>query len=310
MFNQADFEEATQLNVKLNVPGSSLTTIKIGGPIRFLIDVSSVPQLSRTVEYLHENHIQYRILGAGSNLLISDDGVSEPVIRLSGDFDKVTVMSPRIVVGGGASLMRASRDMSAHGLAGLEFAAGIPGSFGAAVRMNAGAHGSDIAAVFESALVVNEDGSTQLMNLSDLQFSYRRSALRPSQIVAEATLLLCPDSPDAINTRRTEALESRKRTQPLQMPSCGSVFKNPKEGAAGHFIEMAGLKGFRRGGAQISEKHANWIVNPERQAKAADVLYLIKLCQEEVLNKFKVHLEPEVIHWQPFTLPTDTQPLG
>jgi UDP-N-acetylmuramate dehydrogenase len=297
MFDPAAFESQTGIPVKLDVPGCLLTTIKIGGKVSYLIELSSLEDLCRAVRYFKLHLTPFKVLGAGSNLLISDKGVADPVIRLGGELAKLQVTDLTAIVGGGASLMRVSRDMVTYGLAGLEFAAGIPGTFGAAVKINAGAHGWDMSSVVESAVVVNEDGSSQRISCADFKYDYRSSALRPGQIVAEVTLKLRRDTSEQISLRRTNALEIRKNTQPLQLPSFGSVFKNPLGSPAALYIEKAGLKGVVQGGAQISEMHANWIVNPNRQASSEDVEYLIKLCQETVLKKFKIQLETEVVRW-------------
>lgn len=297
MFDLGKFTSETGLLVKQDVPGSLLTTVKIGGKISYLVDLNTVDDVLRAIQFFYRERVNYRILGAGSNLLIADHGVADPVIRLSGDLTRITVEETRVVAGGGASLMRGSRDMIAHGLAGLEFAAGIPGTFGAAVRMNAGAHGYDMSTVIESISVVNPDGELQRLSNKDLKFDYRFSALRSNQLVTEVNMLLKPDSPEMITLRRNKALDSRKATQPLQLPSFGSVFKNPDGYPAAKYIEKAGLKGLVCGGAQISEMHANWIVNPHRQATAENVESLIKTCQDRVFSLFKLRLETEVVRW-------------
>ncbi len=297
MFNVEDFTSKTNIAVKTNVPGGDLTTVKVGGPVHFLIPLQSVQDACAAIKYFQLNSRSYRILGAGSNLLIPDSGVFDPVVQLTGELATYSVDGTFVRAGGGVSLMRLSRDMCNLGLSGLEFAGGIPGSIGGAVRMNAGAHKGDMSQIVIDAQVVSSTGELQTFTASQLEFAYRKSSLAPDQIVVMVLLKLSPSSKEETTKRRAENLEARKSTQPLQLPSFGSVFKNPPGESAGALIEQAGLKGTQIGGAAVSEKHANWIVNPERKASAADVVALIEKCQSEVLKRFNIELHPEVVRW-------------
>lgn len=294
---------STSISVRQAVPGSSLTTFAIGGVCRAVAEPHSVSDLSILIRMLGDAAIPWSILGAGSNVLVNDEGIGHWIIRLGRGFRTLEELSRdsssvRFSVGGSYSLMSLSRELSGRGFAGLEFAGGIPASFGGAVRMNAGAHAGEIADVLESVIVVDREGRIQELTCAQLQYSYRHSALPADSIVVSGRLRLTVDDPLRIAEKRTHCLEERKLRQPLTLPSAGSVFKNPSpQQSAGWLIEQCGLKGRSIGGARISEKHANWIVNESRSARAADVRELIQLCQGEVQEKFGVPLQTEVIFW-------------
>lgn len=282
-----------------SIPGASVTTYAIGGPIEFLCEAQSIEQLSHLVAFCTRNQLPTRFLGAGSNVLIADDGLSGVVVRLGRSFRTVTPLGEaRFAVGGAMSLMSLSRELSDSGFSGLEFAGGIPASFAGAVRMNAGAHGGEIGSLLESVSILLPDGRSEVLGVQDLRFSYRHSEFPLGSCIVSATLRLAPGDKVRTATLRREHLAERKRRQPLTVPSAGSVFKNPSsEKSAGFLIEAAGLKGTEIGGATISNLHANWIVNEQRNAKASDVRDLIALCRERVLNNFNVNLEPELQIW-------------
>jgi UDP-N-acetylmuramate dehydrogenase len=200
-------------------------------------------------------------------------------------------------VGAGASLMRVARDLSGAGYAGLEFAGGIPASIGGAVYMNAGAHGGEMSSIITRVRVCQPDGSIDELVHRDLPVAYRRGGIPDGAIVMGAWLQLVEGDRDSIEKRRQTFLEHRKQTQPLHLPSAGSVFKNPPGLVAGRLIEEAGLRGTKRGGAQISPQHGNWIVNPDRTALASDVLYLMELCRSRVLEQTTILLETEQKMW-------------
>ena len=297
MFDASEFTKYSGLEVKSGSLGSGLTTIKIGGPIKNLIDVATLGQVQTAIRFMKRNDVEYRVIGAGSNLLIPDEGVMHPVLRLGGEMMKLTLLKNIVTVGAAASMMRASRDMCGAGLSGLQFAGGIPGTFGGAIRMNAGAHGNDMSALVESVLVVNEDGGIQTLTKDEIKFDYRKTGLRPGQVIIEAKLKLREGDPEQISKERAIFLEHRKATQPLQVPSCGSIFKNPLIESAGSMLEKAGFKGFRCGGAVISEMHANWIVNPDRRAKAVEVNLLIEHCQKVIKKTRNINLVAELVRW-------------
>jgi UDP-N-acetylmuramate dehydrogenase len=209
--------------------------------------------------------------------------------------DTLSIDQDIVTVGAGFSMIKLATIVANKGLSGLEFAGGIPGTVGGAVYMNAGAHGSDISSVLESAQILFEDGKIKVLKREELCFSYRTSVLqgRRRGICLEATFKLKHGDRDEIMKLMTAHKDYRRKTQPLQQPCCGSVFRNPKPYSSGQLIERAGLKGYRVGDAQISTKHANFIVNLG-QAKAKDVLILIKHIQETIFSLYGVELQPEV----------------
>ena len=278
---------------------SRLTTLAIGGPLKYLFEPHSIEELSALVSALKQNQLSYMLLGAGSNALIPDEGVGEVVIRLGRGLRFLEALGEEsFKVGANTSVMWLSRELSEQGYAGLEFAGGIPASLGGAVKMNAGAHGGEFSSVIHEVHCVDDEGNESTLGVDELQYSYRHSALPKGWIVAAATLKLSKDDPEAVRERRLENLEYRKRTQPLQLPSAGSVFRNPTDApAAGKLLEDLGLKGHTHGGAMISELHGNWIVNPKREARYGDVLALIELCQERVAKAHGIELIPEVLVW-------------
>jgi UDP-N-acetylmuramate dehydrogenase len=242
---------------------------------------------------------QVRVLGFGSNVLVGDQGIRGWIVRLGQSLRSVERLEgDRFVIGGGASLMAVSRKISGDGFSGLEFAAGIPASFGGAVFMNAGAHGSEIADRIERVSVVMTDGSFVVFERNELPWRYRHSGLPGSAVVISVELGLPSGDKERIVRACGDNLAHRKNTQPLSLPSAGSVFKNPSpELPAGKLLEAAGLKGVSVGGAMVSSLHANWIVNPDKRASASDILALISLCQERVREQSGIELEPEVRLW-------------
>jgi UDP-N-acetylmuramate dehydrogenase len=297
------FTELSQLApVRRDVLGSDLTTFAIGGELSLLVEPQDLSQLLAVSKFLAAADLPWRVLGAGSNLLISDQGVKAVVLKLGKGFRTLSSIEhgrvPGLIeVGGAASLMTLSRSMSEQGLSGLEFAGGIPASIGGAVFMNAGAHGGEIGAVLkEVAFVI--DGEEHRVAAKTLPFSYRHSGIDPKAIVTSAIFELTPGDREKIIAHRAECLRERKLRQPLNSPSAGSVFRNPAPDApAGRLIESCGLKGQELGGAQISEMHGNWIVNPRRVATSKDVQELISLCIQTVNQMHGVTLRPEVVSW-------------
>jgi UDP-N-acetylmuramate dehydrogenase len=261
--------------------------------------VESLWELQAVQKLLATEKQQTRVLGFGSNVLVADQGIRGWVVRLGQSFRSVERLEgDRFIIGGGASLMSVARKISGDGFSGLEFAAGIPASLGGAVFMNAGAHGAEIAERLERVSVVMSDGSFRVFERDELPWKYRHSGLPREATVISAELTLPSGDKERIARACSDNLAHRKNTQPLSLPSAGSVFKNPSpELSAGKLLEDAGLKGVSVGGAMISSLHANWIVNPDRRASASDVLALISLCQERVSERSGIDLEPEVRLW-------------
>lgn len=304
--------------------GAELCSMRTGGEVT-LVEPNSFEDLAELVRRFRAHGLKFRLLGAGSNVLIPDAGLSEPVLRLGREFarwcfgrdflcsssDQLPKGDPRITALGGAALMGLSRSLSKLGFGGLEFAAGIPASLGGALRMNAGAHGEAIGQLLESALVLTASGDLHERSQAELGFAYRHSALGSEEIVVAAVLALVPGDAQAISARRAECLEYRRRTQPLQYPSFGSVFRNPSKTthpssgapveaqlpAAAELLERAGLKGYARGGAMFSTQHANWIVKIRDDATTSDVVSLIAEAQDRVQQSCGITLIPEVVIW-------------
>jgi len=277
-----------------NAPMASYTTLKVGGPAEILIEAENEQDVSLVVDYAKKTNTPLTILGNGSNLLVLDGGLKGIVLRLGGNFKKIKVLDNKITAGAAAILPKIARAAASHGLTGLEFAIGIPASLGGAVVMNAGVPEQALSDVISSVQTISQDGNCQSFINSELGFSYRHSNINPQQeIVLSAELTMEHSEEEKIRLKMEEYLNKRKASQPLGMPNAGSIFKNPTGYAAGYLIDKAGLKGLTNGGARISTRHANFIIN-EGHASAKDVLNLILLAQKCVLNQFGVELVPEI----------------
>jgi UDP-N-acetylmuramate dehydrogenase len=280
------------------LPNESLapyTTWKIGGPADLLVVPKTKEQLIKTINILHAARIPWFKIGKGSNLLISDQGYRGVVIKLGGEFETIRFEGTTVYAGAAYGLIKLAVMAGKQGLTGLEFAGGIPGSVGGAVYMNAGALGSDLSRVIQSAEVILESGELVRLGREELGFSYRHSVLQGQRaIVTEAVFELQYGDREEIAAAMASNKERRLRTQPLQSASAGSVFRNPEGHHAAKLIEEAGLKGFRAGGAEVSTLHANFIVNTGN-ATAEDVLTLINQIQIRIEEQFGVQLIPEVL---------------
>lgn len=271
------------------------TTWKIGGPADLLIIPESRQELAAVMRILHENEIPWIQLGRGSNMLVSDKGIRGAVIKLGKAFEQVQFDNELVIAGGSYSFIKLSVMTGKQGLSGLEYAGGIPGTVGGAVYMNAGAHGSDVSRILQSAEVVLETGDLVQWNVEDMRFGYRHSRLQEQRgIVTEAIFLLKYGDRKEIAAAMATYKDRRRKTQPLHMAVAGSVFRNPEGHHAAKLIEEAGLKGLRQGEAQISTMHANFIVN-NGNATAQDVLALIERIQQTVLHQYGIELVPEVL---------------
>jgi UDP-N-acetylmuramate dehydrogenase len=281
--------------VKKNEPLVNHTTIKIGGPADLFIEPSSVENLKLLMGVLKKYRLNWRAIGRGSNLLVSDKGIEGAVIKLGSGIDELKLNGTEITVGGGHSLISLATLISKKGLSGLEFASGIPGSVGGAVYMNAGAHGSDISKILTRAHILFEDGTMEWLSNDEMKFSYRTSVLQKMRpgIVVEATFQLLEGDRAAIVSQMNKNKDYRKDTQPWNFPCAGSIFRNPLPNYAGKLIEVAGLKGFSIGGAKISEMHGNFIVNAGN-ATAGDVLALIQHVKDTIYSLYEIKMETEV----------------
>jgi UDP-N-acetylmuramate dehydrogenase len=292
------FKKVLGISVRTDVLGRDLTTFKVGGNIPILCEASSITALAKLITFLASNKLVWRVIGNGSNVLIPDEGLKHILITLKGEFKEYQInQKGTIKVGGATNLMLLTRKVAGSGFSGLEFASGIPASLGGALKMNAGAHGTEICEIVESIDVIGEDGVIKRLNKQELKWSYRKLSLPEKCVVVGAQLQLAKGNSEKIELLRQKFLNYRQATQPLTSPSCGSVFKNPLPHRAGTVIEDAGLKGFFVGGAQVSELHANWIINPNKEAQAREIVELIKLIQDRVQYKFKIKLVTEVDVW-------------
>ncbi|MBM4764020.1 UDP-N-acetylmuramate dehydrogenase [Bacillus sp. B15-48] len=271
------------------------TTLKIGGPADLFIEPSSIDNLRKVMELIHEKKVKWTVIGRGSNLLVSDAGIEGVVIKLGAGLNDVKLGGTEVLVGSGASTVAFAMAMGRKGLSGLEFASGIPGSIGGAVYMNAGAHGSDISNVLKKAHILFEDGTMEWLSIEEMAFSYRTSVLQKQRpgIVIEALFQLQPGDKEQIIEEMKKNKEYRKTTQPWDSPCAGSIFRNPLPNYAGQLVERAGLKGFSIGGAKISEMHGNFIVNAG-DAKAKDVMNLIEHIKKTILTLYGIEMETEV----------------
>ncbi|MGA5711948.1 UDP-N-acetylmuramate dehydrogenase [Bacillus bombysepticus] len=287
--------EADVGRVLVNEPLARYTTMKIGGPADILIVPKHVAGIEKTLQLVKQYKTKWTVIGRGSNLLVSDQGIEGVVIRLGEGLDHLEVEKHKVRVGSGYPLIKLSTLLSRQGLAGLEFASGIPGSVGGAVYMNAGAHKSDISIVLSKALILFEDGTIAWLTNKELEFSYRSSVLQTKRpgIVLEAEFQLQAGKREEIVRSMQNNKDYRRETQPWNHPCAGSIFRNPIPHFAGDLVEKAGLRGYRIGGAQISEMHGNFIVNTGG-ASAQDVLSLIELIKHTIKDKFDVDMHTEV----------------
>ncbi|MDI3256146.1 MAG: UDP-N-acetylmuramate dehydrogenase [Kyrpidia sp.] len=277
-----------------NEPMARHTTWRIGGPADVLVLPTAEDQIHRLMALIAEHHWPWMVMGRGSNLLVRDGGIRGVVIKLADNWSAMEIDGTVLVAQSGRLIVSAANVAIRRGLAGLEFATGIPGSVGGAVRMNAGAHGGEIRHVLKWADLVFPDGTPRRVTGEEMGFGYRSSRVAEwGALVVRAAFQLSPGDPEALIRRAKTWTRRRRQTQPLSQASAGSVFQNPANHFAARLIEEAGLKGTRVGGAQISPIHANFIVNLGG-ATARDVLELICLAQEEVYRKFAIRLTPEV----------------
>ena len=282
-------------DVRVDEPLSRHTTWKVGGPADLLIYPRNKEELEQAMKLVYRHQLPWRVIGRGSNLLVRDGGIRGVVFKLDEGFNHLEVDETRVTAGGGYSTILLATMTSRQGLTGLEFAAGIPGNVGGAVYMNAGAHGSEISKVLHSATVLLETGEWVTLSNEEMGFRYRTSVLQNQLkgIVTEASFSLEYGEREEIMSRLTSYKDRRRKTQPLQYPCAGSVFRNPPGDFAGRLIQEAGLKGFRIGDAEVSTTHANFIIN-RGNATAQHVLQLIEHIIHTIDEKYNVRLEPEV----------------
>lgn len=275
-------------------PMARLTTFKIGGPADLVVEPDNLDQLIRVLEFCKAWSVPWMVIGLGSNLLVRDKGIRGIVIKLAGDFATVEIDKTEVTAGSGMLLADLAVYTASRGLTGLEFACGIPGSVGGAAYMNAGAYGGEMAQVLTRVQSYDLTHGLSWYTGDALEFSYRHSRFQEApQVIVRLVFSLTIGDSNATLAKISELTRQRESKQPLEMPSAGSVFRRPEGYYVGPLIESAGLKGYTIGGAQVSPKHAGFIVNIGT-ATAADVLALIRHIQTVILDQYGVELIPEI----------------
>jgi UDP-N-acetylmuramate dehydrogenase len=288
--------QAITSKVKYNEPLSKHTSFSIGGPALALVEANSIDELKSLLSFRERFNLRVMVIGRGTNLLVGDVGYNGIIVVLS-----PPLLPPRVrggdgiqvTAGAGITLTRLAKQLAKSSLGGLEFAYGIPGTLGGALIMNAGAHGHSISEIVTEIQVMTHEGEMLTISNEQAGFDYRKSSLKQYFCIIEATLQLKMESKEKIEAEMKKLYNERKSKQPLSLPSAGCIFKNPPGASAGKLIDECGLKGTKIGGAEVSQKHANFIVNTSG-ATAADVLTLIDLVRKQVKSKTGIELELEI----------------
>lgn len=276
-------------------PMSRHTSFRTGGEADCLLQIRNVVQLQKILSYLRRTGNEYFLLGNGTNLLVSDRGYQGVVLQMGEGLSGISVEGEKIRVQAGALLSKTAKTAMDAGLAGMEFASGIPGSIGGGIVMNAGAYDGEMKQIVEQVTVLNEDGELMELDCDTMEFGYRTSVIRNRPfVVVEALLSLQRGDPEQILAKMADFAQRRRAKQPLEYPSAGSTFKRPEGYFAGKLIMDSGMRGRRVGGAQVSEKHCGFIVNTGN-ATSEDVAELIMEVQERVKERFGIMLEPEIV---------------
>ena len=287
-------EAAGKEYIAFEEPMREHTTFRVGGNAEVFIAPDSIDKICRILDICREYRLPCHVIGNGSNLLVGDRGVRGVVLQIYKNFSGMSVQDTRIWVQAGALLAKTAVFAAEHGLTGLEFASGIPGTVGGAVTMNAGAYGGEMKDVISQVRILDPEGKLRTFSVEELQLGYRTSLIQKQGcLVVEAELALTRGEPEKIYGRMEELKAARKEKQPIEFASAGSTFKRPEGYFAGKLIMDAGLRGYSVGDAQVSEKHCGFVIN-RGEATAAQVMELIEHIQAEVLLKFGVKLEMEV----------------
>lgn len=290
-------EYADKLRLEWNVPLAKYTTFHIGGLAECLISARSREEVQTVLQFCSKHKVPVHILGNGSNLLVDDAGVAGIVLYIGRRMQEITVNGTEISAEAGARMTLVAREAAEAGLAGLEFAYGIPGTIGGGVIMNAGAYGGELSQVVTRVEAFDTEGNFRVLEGDDLCFGYRKSTLKTHGYIVTKVYLECKSGDkEEIQAKMADLGAQRRSKQPLEYPSAGSTFKRPQGYFAGQLIEQAGLKGYTVGGAQVSEKHAGFIIN-KGNASGKDVRTLIGFIKAAVYEKFGVELEPEYVMW-------------
>lgn len=281
--------------IRYNEPMNKHTTMKVGGPADIMVLPDTIDEMITVIKYAKENNIPVKVMGNGSNMIVSDLGIEGIVIKLTCNMSNVTVDGEYITSTAGASMPKTAVIAKQNSLTGFEFACGIPGTIGGGVKMNAGAYGGQISDVLVSCKYLDNDLNLKEIENKDMNYSYRHSIFidNPGYIVLEAKFKLNKGTVEEIESKMKENNLSRKTKQPIEYPSAGSVFRRPTGYFVGKLVQDAGLRGVCVGGAQVSEKHTGFIINKDK-ATCEDLMKLIKLVQETVYEKFGVELKTEV----------------
>jgi len=283
----------TKGTVLVDEPMRKHTSYKIGGPADFYISPRNETEIENLIKLFLLNEYPYYLVGNGSNLLVSDSGFRGAIIDIKEHFSSIEIIQNELHCGGGALITRAANIAAENSLSGFEEITGIPGTIGGALVMNAGCYGKNISEHLKLVEIIDQEGNRCSYKASDLKFGYRSSGLE-KKLIIKAVFSLSMNNKQNIYAKMNELLAKRRHSQPLSLPSCGSVFKRPEGHFAGKLIEDAGLKGHTVGGAMVSKKHAGFIIN-FNQASAEDVRNLINQIKEKVNQRFNVMLEEEVI---------------
>lgn len=280
--------------IKFNEPMKSHTSFKIGGPADVLIEPNEIDLIIKVINWAKAREIPVFVFGLGTNLLVKDKGIRGIAIKLGNNLNKITVNDTQIEAEAGARLSVLAKQALYHSLTGLEFAEGIPGSFGGAIVMNAGAYDGEMKDVLQNVTAISPEGEFKEFSLEEMQLGYRQSIFQTNgYYVLQGTIKLQKGNQEEIRTKMQGFAQSRREKQPLEFPNAGSTFKRPTGYYVGPLLQELGLKGFTIGGAQVSTKHAGFIINTG-SATAQDVLDLISYIQEKVLDRYGVVLEPEL----------------
>lgn len=274
-------------------PMQKHTTFRVGGAAKYFAMPKNTEEIQALIAYCREQKLSYYVLGNGSNVLFTDDGYDGMIIQIGSAMSTIQVAGNSMYVQAGAILAKTAKIAYEEGLTGMEFAAGIPGSVGGAVVMNAGAYGGEMKDIVAYVDVLSTDGTLRRYTGDEMEFGYRHSIIDADKIVVGVGLTLNKGDKTAILDRMNELAEARRSKQPLEYPSAGSTFKRPEGYFAGKLIQDAGLRGFQVGGAQVSEKHCGFVINKD-QATASDVMNLMNQVSDKVYEEFGVRLQPEV----------------
>ena len=288
-------QKLSPIEARINEPIQKYTTFKVGGPVDLFVIVKNRNELQSALQIITQAGLAWMVIGKGSNLLITDDGLEGAVVFLDGEFKSNRISEKNMLYcGAGMELSEVSELAFHHGYTGSEFAIGIPGSFGGGVFMNAGAYDGEVSSIIHEVEWMSESGEIQNFSNEHCCFEYRKSFFQKKKgVILGATLSLYPGNPDEIKLKMDDLTEKRNTKQPLDWPSAGSTFKRPPGYFAGTLIQEAGLKGFVLGGAQVSEKHAGFVINAN-EAKAEDILNLMDHIRKQVFEYAQVWLVPEV----------------